>query len=330
VATAMTPSRSTRVYSPEMTSAKVRRVASTSVCMKDVDSGYDDLAIFAPRMVYGNSRECFGLEDMKIHLPVKPWITMSWVLRFALCVLAAIPCLCLNAGAQTVDEVIARNIEARGGLDKLQSVRSIRTTAKFTQGSFRADFRQENKRTDKVREEIIIQGMAQVQAYDGKTGWQISPFGGRKDPELLSQDDLKSLAVDADMDGPLIQYKEKGHKAQLVGHDSMEGTDCFKIKLSMKNGDVRYYYLDTDSYLELKVEIQTTIRGALQESELYYGDYEQVNGIYYPFTVEQAQKGSSSRAQISVEKIEQNIPLEDAIFSMPASKPEAKAPPAGK
>jgi hypothetical protein len=136
--------------------------------------------------------------------------------------------------------------------------------------------------------------------------------------------------VDADMDGPLMEYKEKGHKAELVGHDSMEGTDCFKIKLSMKNGDVRYYYLDSDSYLELKIEIQTTIRGALQESELYYGDYEQVNGIYYPFTVEQAQKGGSSRTQISVEKIEQNVPLEDAVFSMPGSKLETKAPPAGK
>ncbi len=128
-----------------------------------------------------------------------------------------------------------------------------------------------------MREEFIIQGLAQVQAYDGKTGWQISPFGGRKDPELLSQDDLKSLAVDADIDGPLVDYKEKGHKAELVGHDSMEGTDCFKIKLSMKNGDVRYYYLDADSFLELKLEIQTTIRGALQENELYFGDYEQVN-----------------------------------------------------
>jgi Outer membrane lipoprotein-sorting protein len=236
------------------------------------------------------------------------------------------PAFCsLAAIAQTVDEVIAKNIQAHGGVDKLKSVQSLRTLAKYTQGPFRADYRQENKRADKVREEFIIQGLAQVQAYDGKTGWQISPFSGRKDPELLSQDDLKSLIVDSDIDGPLVDYKEKGHKAELVGHDSVEGTECYKIKLSMKNGDVRYYYLDADSYLELKTEVQTTIRGALQESELYYGDYEQVNGIYYPFSVEQAQKGSSTRSQISVEKIEQNIPLDDARFSMPASKPAAKA-----
>jgi len=227
-------------------------------------------------------------------------------------------------GAQTVDEIIAKNIQARGGLEKLKGVKSLRTTVKFSDGSFRAEFRQENKRPGKVREEFIVQGMAQIQAYDGKTGWQISPFSGRRDPDLMSQDDMKSLIVDGDIDGPLVDYKERGHKAELVGHDSMEGTDCFKIKLSMKNGDIRYYYLDTDSYLDLKVEVQTTIRGALQESELYYGDYEQVNGIYYPFAVEQAQKGSSSRQQFSVEKIEQNVDLDDSLFAMPAAKTEKK------
>jgi len=234
-----------------------------------------------------------------------------------------------TARAQTVDEVIAKNIQARGGLEKLKAVKSLRTTVKFSDGSFRAEFRQENKRPGKVREEFIVQGMAQIQAYDGKTGWQISPFSGRRDPDLMSADDMKSLIVDGDIDGPLVEYKEKGHKAELVGHDSMEGTDCFKIKLSMKNGDVRYYFLDTDSYLELKIEVQTTIRGALQESELYYGDYERVNEIYYPFAVEQAQKGSSSRQQFSVEKIEQNVDLDDTVFAMPAAKSETKKPSAG-
>jgi len=265
---------------------------------------------------------------MKEEMRRRPFQEFSGVRLFLAVLLAA--AFCAAAGAQTVDEVIARNIQAHGGIDKLKSVQTLRMTAKFSQGSFRADFRQENKRADKVREEFIIQGMAQVQAYDGKAGWQISPFGGRKDPELLSQDDSKSLVVDADLDGPLVNYKEKGHKAELVGHDSMEGTDCYKVKLSMKNGDVRYYYLDADSYLELKLEIQTTIRGGLQENELYYGDYEQVNGIYYPFAVEQAQKGSSSRAQLTVQKIEQNIPMDDAHFTMPSSKPESKTPPTGK
>ena len=263
--------------------------------------------------------------DVRSPLAVK----FAKVWKFLLPALFVLTMTSAVTNAQTVDEIIAKNIQARGGLEKLKGIKSLRTTVKFRDGSFRAEFRQENKRPGKVREEFIVQGMAQIQAYDGKTGWQISPFSGRKDPDWLSQDDMKSLIVDGDIDGPLVDYKEKGHKAELVGHDSMEGTDCFKIKLNMKNGDVRYYYLDTDSYLELKVEVQTTIRGALQESEFYYGDYEQVNGVYYPFSVEQAQKGSSSRQQFSVEQVEQNVDLDDALFAMPAAKSETKRPAAG-
>jgi hypothetical protein len=268
-------------------------------------------------------------ERMKVNIRLSLAAELIRVCKILTLVVFAFAVTASVARTQTVDEIIAKNIQARGGLEKLKSVKSLRTTVKFSDGSFRAEFRQENKRPGKVREEFIVQGMAQIQAYDGKTGWQISPFSGRRDPDLMSADDMKSLIVDGDIDGPLVDYKEKGHKAELVGHDSMEGTDCFKIKLSMKNGDIRYYYLDTDSYLELKVEVQTTIRGALQESELYYGDYEQVNGVYYPFAVEQAQKGSSSRQQFSVEKIEQNVDLDDVLFAMPAAKSEAKKPSAG-
>ena len=205
-------------------------------------------------------------------------------------------------------------------MEKLESVTSLRQAGIFSAGSFRAQVVQENKRPDKVREEFIIQGMAQVQAYDGKTGWQVSPFEGRRDPELLSQDDMKGLVVDADMDDPLVDYKQKGHKAELVGHDSVEGTDCYKIKLTLKNGDVRTYYLDTDSFMELKLEQQTAIRGALQESETYYGDYEEVNGVYYPFAREMGQRGDSNRSKVTVEKVEQNVPLDDALFSVPVAK----------
>ena len=233
------------------------------------------------------------------------------------------------ASAQTVDEVIARNIQAHGGMEKLKSVTSIRQTAKLNAGSFRAGILQEGKRPDKVREEFIIQGMSSISAYDGKVGWRLSPFGGRRDPERLSEDDTKDLVVDADIDGPLVDYQQKGHKAELVGHDSVEGTDCYKIKLTLKNGDTRIYYLDTDSYLELKLETQTTVRGAIQEGERYFGDYDKVDGIYFPFAITSGGKDDPDPARITVEKVELNVPLEDSLFSMPEGKPAAKAPASG-
>lgn len=230
--------------------------------------------------------------------------------------------------AQTVDEVIAKNVQALGGMDKVKSINTLRASGKLQIQGFEARFLQQNKRENRVREEVIIQGMAQVQAYDGKGGWQINPFSGRRDAELMSDDDSKGLQVDADIDGPLVDYKEKGHKAELVGHDPVEGTDCYKIKLTLKNGDIRYYYIDADSFMELKLETQTTIRGTIQESETYFGDYEKVNGVYYPFAFESGQKGDTNRVKYTIEKIEQNVPLEDSLFVVPA-KPAAK-PAAGK
>jgi Outer membrane lipoprotein-sorting protein len=224
------------------------------------------------------------------------------------------------AGAQTVDEIIAKNIQAVGGLAKIESVQTLRTSGKASIQGFEVRFAEVAERSDKVREEMTVQGMSQVRAYDGKTAWQINPFEGRRDPEILPADDSKDLQIDADIDGPLVNYREKGSKAEFVGHDSVEGTDCYKIKLTLKNGDIRYYYIDTDSLMELKLETQTSIRGTVQEGETYYGDYEEVNGIYYPFAFETGQKGSQDRIKFTVEKIEQNLPVDDSVFSMPAMK----------
>ena len=232
--------------------------------------------------------------------------------------------------AQTVDEIIAKSIQARGGLEKLRAIKTVRMTARLAQGGFRATYVQENKRENKVREEMIIQGMAQVQAYDGKTAWQIDPFEGRKDPELMSQDDSKPLLLDADLEGQLVDYQQKGYQAELVGHDSVEGTDCYKIKLTLKNGDVRYYYLDADSYLAIKYETQTKVRGAVKYEDAMLGDYEQVDGVYFPFAIETGETGSEQRTRFTVEKIESNVPLDDSQFSLPTSKMDAKSVPAAK
>ena len=247
--------------------------------------------------------------------------------RTFLTIAAAIVFLPVAVHAQTVDEIIAKNVQAHGGMEKMKAVQTVRITGQLNAGGIRAGFLQENKRPDKVREEQIIQGLAAIQAYDGKIGWQVNPFGGRLDPELMSQDDIKGLTIDADIDGPLVDYKEKGHKAELVGHDSVEGTDCYKIKLSLKNGDVRYYFLDADSFLELKIETQSSIRGTIQYAETYFGDYEEVKGLYYSFAFESGAKGDSNRVKFAVDKVEINVPLEDSIFTMPIVKPEAK--PAG-
>src|ERR1700689_3872178 len=132
-------------------------------------------------------------------------------MRHASYVLIAV-CFCgAFSQCQTADELIAKNIQARGGMEKLKAVKSLRTTCRLEGGGgFTAASGQENERPNLVRVTFSLQGMTAVQAYDGTTGWQIQPFGGKKDPELMGEDDVRNLLLDADFEGPLVSYKEKG------------------------------------------------------------------------------------------------------------------------
>lgn len=226
----------------------------------------------------------------------------------------------LSAFSQTADELVAKNLQAKGGQEKIKAIHSTRMTGNFDSSGFKATVAQYSKRPDKVREMFSVQGMTQVQAYDGSSGWQISPFGGRKDPELLGEDDLRGLAEDADFDGPLVDAQAKGNKIEYLGHDQVDGDDAFKLKVTLKNGDIFYYYLDPDTYIEIQVEKQQFIRGSVRESVTVLGSYKPVNGVMYPFFIESGPKNNpDARGKITVTKIEANVPIEDSEFKMPAA-----------
>jgi outer membrane lipoprotein-sorting protein len=226
--------------------------------------------------------------------------------------------------AQTADEVIAKNIQARGGMDKLKSVQSIRSTATMAMGpGMEAPGTLVQKRGNLARLEFTVQGLTAVQAYDGKNAWQIMPFTGKKDAELMSADEAKEVEEMADVDGPLVDYKSKGHQVELLGKDKVEGTDAYKLKVSLKNGDVQTVYIDADSFLEIKDETKRTVRGSEQVVESSIGDYKEVDGIIFPFAVESGVKGSQQKQKLTITKVELNVPADDSIFKMP---PPAPAP----
>ena len=230
--------------------------------------------------------------------------------------------------AQTADEIIAKNIQARGGADKLKSVKSIKSTATMAMGpGMEAPGVLIQKRENLARLEFTIQGLTAVQAYDGKNGWQVMPFMGKKDPELMSADEAKEIEETADMDGPLMDYKSKGHQVELLGKEKVEGTDAYKLKVSLKNGDVQTVYIDADSFLEIKEETKRTVRGSEQVFESAIGDYKEVGGIIFPFAVESGVKGSSQKQKLTITKLELNVAADDSIFKMPAPAP---APPPAK
>ena len=235
---------------------------------------------------------------------------------FALC---ATP-LC----AQSVDSLIARYIQASGGMTRIQALQTLRRTGKFTgSGGFEAVVVYENKRPNSVREEFSLQGMTGINAYDGHNGWKIEPWQGKRDPESLGEEEMHSILDDADFDGPLVNYQAKGNRVEFQGMEQIEGSDAYKLKVTRPNGDVSFFYLDTEYYVPIRIDMQWMIRGAPVETEISIGDYKQVAGVYLPFSYEGGPKGSSSanRGKTTFDKIEANVPLDDQRFARPGTRP---------
>lgn len=233
--------------------------------------------------------------------------------------------------AQTAEELVAKNLQAHGGVDKIKAIKSYKYTGKFQQGSFSAQVSQEAKAPDYIREMFTIQGMTQIQAYDGSTGWQISPFQGRRDPEMLGEDDLRDITEDADFYGPLVDYKEKGNTVEYLGHDAVDGDDVYRLKVTLKNGDIVYMYLDPDTYIEIRSERQQFIRGAVRETQTDLGSYKQVEGVFFPFSISSGPKNRpDQKGTVTIDKMEANVNVPDTEFKMPsapAAKPGAPAKP---
>ncbi len=252
-------------------------------------------------------------------------------MRHAVIVLLAVSSLSIVARTQTADELINKNIQAKGGIDKIKAIKSVRITEKFDGGGgFTAKASQINSRPNLVRETFSLQGMTAVQAYDGTTGWQIQPFQGHKDPELMGENDLRDIELDADFDGPLVDYKEKGNTVEYLNHDIVDGDDALRLKVTLKNGDIIYYYLDPDTFLEIRKEIRQTIRGSVRERIVDLGSYKPVNGVMYPFSVAQGSKSNPGSQTFTVEKMEVNVAADPADFAVPASLKQAPKPVADK
>jgi hypothetical protein len=224
------------------------------------------------------------------------------------------------APSPTVDELVAKNIEAKGGAPALEAIKTIRFEGRLlvNQGQIEFKYAETKKRPGKVRVDVVLQGLTAVQAYDGTSGWKISPFQGRKDPEKMSTDEAKSLVEEAEIGGPLENWKAQGKTVTYLGTEDVEGTAAHKLKVVRKNGDFSYVYLDPDYFLEIRIIDQRTEQGAQVEVETDLGDYEKVNGVYFPFSIEAGSKGSTDKQKTIIEKGEANLPADDAIFEFPA------------
>jgi outer membrane lipoprotein-sorting protein len=231
------------------------------------------------------------------------------------------------ASAQTADEILAKVLAARGGLDKMRAIHSERVSGQISFGDVSGPFAVELKRPLKMHMQITIQDKTMVRVYDGKSqGWANNPFAGKMEPEAMSEEELKNITEESDFDGPLVDYKSKGNQIELVGKDKVGDKDVWRLKLTTKNGDVRYYLFDANSFLLLKWEGKRKLQDQEIPVESHFSDYREVGGVKFAFAIDSGSSPTELTQKIRIEKIELNPELNDGEFGKPAAPSPAATP----
>ena len=233
-----------------------------------------------------------------------------------------------SACGQGVDQILGKVLAARGGLAKIRSIHSERVSGKISFGEMTGPFVVEFKRPFKMHMQLTIQNQTLVRVYDGQSqGWANNPFAGKANPEAMSEDELKSIVEEADMDGPLVDYKSKGNKVGLVGKDKLNDKDVWRVKLTTKNGDVRFYLFDANSFLLLKWEGKRRQDGQELPVESFFSDYHEVGGLKFAYAIDSGSSATEIAQKIRIEKTELNPNLNDAEFNKPSTPPQPGSPP---
>ena len=235
-----------------------------------------------------------------------------------------------TVSAQTAEEIVGKYQAAMGGLAKIKSLETVRMSGKTVLGGGQeAPFRLERKRPSAVRSELEFMGTVNVQAFDGETAWQFMPVMGMTEPEPFPAEDSKEARDQADFDGPLVDWKDKGVKLEYLGKEAWDGKDCHKLQITEKDGSVRVYFIDAGSNLLLRETAKAPTPQGEVDVEVLYRDWREVGGFKFAFVLESKQVNGPPGQVLSFDTIEPNVPIDAARFKMPpkpAPAPEAPPP----
>ena len=217
-----------------------------------------------------------------------------------------------------LESLIARHVEARGGMERLEAIQTLRASGRASAGPGReALVMREVRPPGRVRTEFKFQGVTAVYACDGSRCWSVDPLSGSFEPKLMSELDTNVAIAQADLLGSLVNWEAKGHSVELLGKEQVDGRETFKLKVTLSSGAVQTDYLDAESALLVRRETTETLSGRAIEVETTFSDFRPVGGVVFPHFIRNSAKGRPDYLEVVVEEAELNLPLDDSRFEMP-------------
>lgn len=266
------------------------------------------------------------------------------VLKLGLCSLLMTAFAANAAPAKlSADEIVAKNVAARGGLAAWRGVHTMSWAGKMEAGGnnqrtlkvpgmpapppakdpaaaaqVQLPFVMEMMRSRKSRLEIEFAGQTAVQVYDGKQGWKVRPFLNRHEVEPFTPAELDAASTQSDIDGALVDYAAKGTKIEVEGTEAIVGHDAYRLKLTLKNQHVVHVWIDAQSFLDVKVEgVPRRLDGKVHPVDIFLRDYRTVNGLQIPYVIETVVQGVRRTEKIQIEKVVVNPRLAESRFARP-------------
>lgn len=216
--------------------------------------------------------------------------------------------------AQTLEDVLNNYFKAIGQ-EKLLTVQTFVTKGKMIQGGAGISIIVYNKRPDKLRVEGTFQGTTFIQTYNGKEGWSLNQFAGEASPRPATQEELNSFKDQADIDGIMYNYKEKGFKAELLPVDTVDGHKTFPVQITKPNGNVYINYIDADKFVILETKARVKVEGVEREVENFFSKYKSQEGMLFPYSIDTKMNGQTVM-QMVINNVKLNAELSDTLFTL--------------
>ena len=216
--------------------------------------------------------------------------------------------------AQSADDIINKHINAIGGKDNWKKVTSwVQTGTMSVQGA-EIQMKRSIIHNEAARTDISLMGMTGYQIVTTKEGWSYMPFQGQASVEAMTADQVKDQQDELDIQGVLIDYAAKGHSAEYLGKEDIEGTECLKVKMTLKGGKSQTLFFDPSTYYIIKAVSVISANGQEAEVETTFSDYQkQPSGIVVPMSTT-VPMGPGMNADLTIESVEVNTKLDASLF----------------